>query len=244
MQRLMIGLGAALVIAVVVVGVVFLSPQVWTKSAALPPTTAEAALKSPLGEMRNRKDPGEEHYIQGRYPEAIEYWIGAAAKGSAYAAHRLGVEYMDGKPGVVQRDYAKSMQYHTQAARAGISLSMFDLGSLNEFGNGVEKSMPLAARWYGHSANYGLAQGQYNYATILESGDGVPRDDVEALKFFILAARGGFSGVPFNAQTSKIDQKAATPAQSLEERITKEQAAEGRQRADSFHAASGPLQGE
>ncbi len=244
MQRLVMGLGAVLVIAAIIVGVAFLSPQGGTKSPTVQPTSAQAALDHPLGEARDRRDTGEQHYIQGRYPEAIEFWIDAAAKGSAYAAHRLGVEYMDGKPGVVSRDYAKAVQYHTQAAKMGIALSMFDLGSLNESGSGVEKSLPMAAKWYGHSADYGLAQGQYNFATMLELGDGIAKDDVEALKFFILAARGGFSGVPFNPQSKKIDQGAATPAQSLEQRITKEQAAEGRARADAFKAASGPLQGE
>ena len=243
MKRLMIGLGAA-AIAALIAGVVFFTPQMGTHSATVAPTSAEAALADPFGEKRDRKDAGEQHYIHGRYPEAIAYWTDAAAKGNAYAAHRLGVEYMDGKPGVVARDYSKSRDYHTQAARLGFALSMFDLGSINEYGFGVEKSLTVAAKWYGHAANYGLAQGQYNFATMLESGDGVPKDEVEALKFFILGARGGFSGVPFNSQNNKIDQAAATPAEALQQRLTKEQVAEGHARADQFHAASGPLQGE
>lgn len=243
MKRMLIGAGAALLATVVVVGVVFFSPNSAPSKPVIAPTQA-AALDDPFGETRDRKDVGEQHYIMGRYPEAIQYWIDAAAKGSAYAAHRLGVEFMDGKPGVVQRDYAKARQYHLQAARQGYSLSMFDLGSMSEFGYGVDKSLPEAAKWYGHSAEYGLAQGQYNFATMLEAGDGVSKDEVEALKFYLLAARGGFAGVPFNSQNQAIDQSQTTPAESLRGRLTKEQSEEAKKRADQFVAATGPLAAE
>jgi len=243
MRRLFLGVGGALLAIAVVVGVVFLSPQAGGKKPIVGPTQA-AALADPFGEQRDRKDVGEDHYIMGRYQEAIEYWTQAAAKGNAYAAHRLGVEYMDGKPGVVQRDYAKARQYHTQAALLGISLSMFDLGSMNEYGLGVDKNLTVAGKWYRHSAEYGLAQGQYNFATMLEAGDGVQQDTVEALKYYILAARGGFPGVPFNSSNNKIDQAQATPADSLTSRLSKEQATEARARADHFVAATGPLSAE
>lgn len=243
MRRVLLGTGGALLAIAVVVGVIFLSPQSGGKKPVVGPTEA-AALSDPFGEQRDRKDVGEDHYIMGRYQEAIDYWIQAAAKGNAYAAHRLGVEYMDGKPGVVQRDYAKARQYHRQAAMLGISLSMFDLGSMNEYGLGIEKSLPEASKWYRHSAEYGLAQGQYNFATMLESGDGVTQDSIEALKYYILAARGGFPGVPFNSSANKIDQSQATPAESLSNRLTKEQTAEARSRADHFVAATGPLSAE
>jgi len=240
MKKLLIGAAVSAVALIVVVGVIFLSPKPVADKAALGPTEA-AALDHPFGELRDRSDVGEDHYRMGRYPEAIEYWTEAADKGNAYAAHRLGVEYMDGKPGVVARDFEKARRYHIQAARLGFALSMFDLGSINEFGFGVEKNLPEAAKWYRHSAEYGLAQGQYNFATMLEAGDGVPADAVEALKFYILAARNGFAGVPFDARTNKIDQKRETPLEVLKGRLTKAQADEAVVRADKFVAATGPL---
>ena len=220
MKKLLIGAAVSAVALSVVVAVIFLSPKPEADAVPLGPTEA-AALDNPFGELRDRKDVGEDHYRMGRYPEAIEYWTEAADKGNAYAAHRLGVEYMDGKPGVVARDFEKARRYHIQAARLGYALSMFDLGSINEFGFGVEKNMPEAAKWYGHSAAYGLAQGQYNFATMLESGDGVPADMVEALKFYILAARNGFAGVPFDARNNQIDQKRETPLDVLKGRLTR-----------------------
>lgn len=240
MKKLLIGAAVSAVALSVVVGVIFLSPKPVTNEAPLGPTEA-SALEHPLGEMRDKNDVGEDHYRMGRYPEALEYWTEAADRGNAYAAHRLGVEYMDGKPGVVARDFEKARKYHLQAARLGFSLSMFDLGSINEFGFGVDKNLAEAAKWYGHAAEYGLAQGQYNFATMLESGDGVTPDAVEALKFYILAARNGFAGVPFDARNNQIDQKRETPLEVLQGRLTKEQAEEAQKRADKFVAATGPL---
>lgn len=243
MKKLLIGAAASAVALSVVVGVIFLSPKPQADPPTVGPTQA-AALDHPMGEMRDKNDVGEDHYRMGRYPEAIDYWTAAAARGNAYAAHRLGVEYMDGKPGVVAREFAKARQYHTQAARLGFALSMFDLGSINEFGFGVDKSLAEAAKWYGHAAEYGLAQGQYNFATMLESGDGVAVDMVESLKFYILAARNGFAGVPFDSGRNKIDQSRATPLDVLKGRLTKEQAEEALSRADKFVAATGPLSKE
>jgi TPR repeat protein len=226
--------------AVVAAGAFF-----WLKRDGAPGGTVAASpsvtMSSPMGQSKDPNDPAEKMYRNGLYPEAIVAWEKEAAKGNSQAAHRLGVEYQDGKPGVVQRDYAKAHQYHRQAAMAGNPLSMFDLGSLHEYGQGVERNLGEAARWYGHSARYGLAQGQYNFATMLERGDGIAADDVEAYKFFVLAARGGFTGVPYDNSGLKIDRNAPTPAEAMQRRLTAAQVAEGRARADAFKPEVGPL---
>ncbi|MBL8783125.1 MAG: sel1 repeat family protein [Alphaproteobacteria bacterium] len=240
MQKVLVGLGVVVLVAAIVVGIYVgsgRSEQPQTVASA-PPTDSPT---DSFGRSIDRKDPGEIHFRQGRYPEAIAYWTEKAAQGDAYAAYRLGVEYMDGKPGVVQRDYVKAMKYHRQAGLAGIALSMFDVGSMFEYGQGVAKDIVESAAWYGHSARYGLAQGQYNFATMLETGEGVAKDEVEALKFFVLAARGGFTGVPYDNEKLLIDRDAPTPVALLERRLSREQIAEGRQRADSFKVSTGPL---
>jgi TPR repeat protein len=240
MQKVLVGLGIVVLVAAVAAGIYLWSGR-GDNGQSFASTSATGAPTDAFGRSINRNDPGEVHFRQGRYPEAIAYWTAQAAKGDAYAAYRLGVEYMDAKPGVVQRDYAKAMQYHRQAAIAGVPLSMFDVGSMFEYGQGVSKDIMQSASWYGHSARYGLAQGQYNFATMLEAGEGVAKDEVEALKFFVLAARGGFTGVPYDNQKLLIDRDAPTPVQLLERRLSREQIAEGRQRADSFQVSTGPL---
>lgn len=231
----------ALVIAAAVVaaGAFF-----WMRGGASTETVAVptgVTMSTPMGQSKDPNDPIEKMFRRGLYPEAIAAWEVEAKKGNAQAAHRLGVEYQDGKPGVVERDYVKAMAYHRQAAMAGNALSMFDLGSMYEYGFGVDKNIGEAARWYGHSAQYGLAQGQYNYATMLERGDGVAADEVEAYKFFVLAARGGFTGIPYDSQRYRVDQNAATPAEEMQRRLTAAQVADGRARADAFKAQTGPL---
>jgi Sel1 repeat len=246
MQRLLVGAVLVVVIAAAVVGAyAWFGPSGGRSTGAPSPANAAGAvLDDPMGTSTDPKDPGEIHYRHGRYPEAIAYWTEEAAKGNAQAAHRLGVEYMDGKPGVVERDSEKAMKYHRQAALAGNALSMFDVGTLFEYGMGISKDIAQAARWYGHSARYGLAQGQYNFATMLEAGEGITKDEIEAYKFFILAARGGFTGVPYDDEKLLIDKNAPTPTELMQRRLTTAQLNEGRARADSFQPESGPLKGE
>ncbi|NOT42755.1 MAG: sel1 repeat family protein [Alphaproteobacteria bacterium] len=235
----------AILALVIVAAVVAAGAFFWLKRDGAPAGSVAASpgvtMSTPMGQSKDPDDPIEKMFRRGLYPEAIAAWEKEAARGNAQAAHRLGVEYQDGKPGVAQRDYAKAMQYHKQAAMAGNALSMFDLGSMYEYGFGIEKNMAEAARWYGYSARYGLAQGQYNYATMLERGDGVVADEVEAYKFFVLAARGGFTGIPYDSQRYRVDQKAPTPAEEMQRRLTAAQVAEGRARADVFKAQTGPL---
>ena len=245
MNRLLIGL--VLVGAVIAAGAYFL-----TKSKSpVPVAVSSVTMSNPMGQSQDPNDPGEEHYRQGRYPEALAFWTAEAAKGNPQAAHRLGVEYMDGKGGVVPGctqsrcpDFVRAMQYHRQAALAGNPLSMFDIGSMFEYGLGRQVDIGLAARWYGHSADYGLAQGQHNYATMLEAGEGVNQDLVEAYKFFVLAARGGFTGIPYNNKSYKIDQNAPSPTELLRSKMTPQQVEEGRARADQFKRLTGPLAAE
>ena len=244
MSRTLLGLVGAVGAIGVFVAVMLGSVSGARNNVTLGPTPAAAALEHPYGELRDKNDVGEEHFRMGRYPEAIDHWTAAAEKGSAYAAHRLGVEYMNGQSGVFQQDYSKARRYHLQAARAGYTLSMFDLGSMCEFGQGASPSISDAAKWYGHSASYGLAQGQYNYATMLEAGEGVPVNTIEALKFYILAARGGFAGVPYDAARNKIDQQLATPLEVLQGKMSKADADEAKARADRFVPATGPLTNE
>lgn len=233
---------AGVVAAVAVFAGAYLFMQGGVRQAPKGGDAIASTLKNPMGDAPDSNDPGEKDYKKGLYPEAVAYWTAQAANGNANAAYRLGVEHMDGK--VVKRDFAKALQYHRQAAEAGNPMSMFDVGTIYEYGYGVTKEIGQAAVWYGRSAQYGLAQGQYNFATMLEAGDGVAKDEVEAYKFFILAARGGFTGVPYNNETLRIDRNAPLPTQLLERKLSREQLADGRQRADDFKVASGPLKAE
>ena len=183
---------------------------------------------------------GEELYRRGLYAEAVAWWTERAAQGDIEAARRLGVEYMDGKRGVVERDFEKARKYHLQAAMAGEPRSMLDLGTIYENGYGVPESLTEAARWYMWGAKYGFGPAQYNTGLMFESGDGGRQDLVEAYMWYILAAIEGFKRLPeakFDLNRPPID----NPMGQLYPKLTPAQRAEAMNRAKAFKPLSGPL---
>ena len=196
---------------------------------------------SPSAPSAPSRTVGEDLYHRGFYDQAIGWWTAEAAKGDANSAYHLGVEYMDGKPNVVQRDYEKARRYHMQAATAGDPRSMMDIGTMHEYGLGVPADLAEAARWYERSANYGYGPAQYNFATLLETGDAGRKDEVEALKFYILAADQGVGGVPYNRATNRVVRGGELPLDGLAKRLTKAQCADAAARAKAFKPLTGPL---
>jgi hypothetical protein len=88
-------------------------------------------------------------------------------------------------------------------------------------GEGVTKSYVQAAEWYGKAAKQGHAKAQNNLAVMYAEGQGVPRDDVTSYMWFTLAG------------SAKPDKNAAN-LQLLESRMTPEQIAEGKRRAEEW----------
>ncbi|MFM9864052.1 MAG: tetratricopeptide repeat protein, partial [Micropepsaceae bacterium] len=139
---------------------------------------------------------GEDLYRRGLYAEALAWWTERAGTGDVESARRLGVEYMDGKRGVIDRDFEKARKYHLQAAMGGERRSMMDLGTIYDNGYGVPENLIEAARWYGWSAKYGHGPAMYNTGLMLETGDGGRTDLVEAYMWYVLGAREGFKMLP------------------------------------------------
>lgn len=188
-----------------------------------------------------RTSPGEEFYRSGNYDKAIAYWTEMAKQGDMESNYRLGREYIFSPSGVVEKDLKKAYDYLRVAAGLGDPRSMFEIGTMYDYGMGVAKDLVQAAKWYKYAADYGHAQGQYNFATMVETGDGVAKDEIEAYKYYRLAAAQGFFGVPFNAKEQRADKSAAVPIEDLEKRLTKDQVKEGEARLAAFKPLSGPL---
>lgn len=183
---------------------------------------------------------GETLYRQGNYAEAIAWWTERAAQGDIESARRLGIEYMDGKYGVVQRDFVKARKYHLQAAMGGERRSMMDLGTIHESGFGVPEDLVEAARWFEWSAKYGFAPAQNNIATLLETGEGGRKDEVEAYMYYILAALD--AAATLKLEPPNLDMPPADSAMGqLARRLTPAQRAEARGRAKTFVPLKGPL---
>lgn len=58
-------------------------------------------------------------------------------------------------------------------------------------GLGVTKDHAQAARWFGRAAEQEMANSQYYLADMYGIGDGVPRDAVTSMMWWILAAEHG-----------------------------------------------------
>jgi TPR repeat protein len=208
-------------------------------SVLMPVAAALAAADAPAAQAA--RSEGEDLYRRGLYQEAIAWWTAQAAKGDIEAARRLGVEYMDGKGGVVERDYEKSRTYHLQAAMGGERRSMMDLGTIYEHGLGVPADLIKAARWYEWSAKYGYGPAQYNFATMVETGDAGRQDVIEAYMYYLLAAEQGVQGVGYDAKTNQVLGADETPMGQLGRRLTPAQKADATARAKAFKVLTGPL---
>lgn len=183
---------------------------------------------------------GDDLYRRGLYPEAIAWWTERAAQGDIEAARRLGVEYMDGKPNVVQRDFAKARQYHLQAAMGGERRSMMDLGTIYDNGYGVPENLAEAARWYLWGARYGHGPAMYNTALMLETGDAGRTDLVESYMWYILGAKEGFKMLP-ETKFDIMNPPADSAMGALHGKLTPAQRAEAHARAKTFKPMTGPL---
>lgn len=180
-------------------------------------------------------EEGERMFRNGLYPEALAYWREKAEAGDRWAAYRLGIELLDGKPNVVARDTAEGAKFMLQSAEANEELAQFEMGTLYEYGIGVPADIATASQWYRKAAERGFPQAQYNFATMLENGDGVDPDRVEALKFYTLAAEQGFLSLPVDGE-GRLDSNAPTSLDRLRGALSAAEVREAEKRAADFVA--------
>ncbi len=179
------------------------------------------------------REEGDRLFRAGLYPEALAYWRKNAEAGDRWAAYRLGVELLDGKPGVVKRDVVEGAKFMLQSAKSNEPRAQFEMGTLYEYGTGVPADLATASEWYRRAAERGYPQAQYNYATMLENGDGVLEDKVEALKFYALAAEQGFGSIPVD-EMGRVDNNAQSALDRLRLTLPAADVREAEDRAAAF----------
>jgi TPR repeat protein len=86
-------------------------------------------------------------------------------------------------------------------ALAGDPRAQLLLGIAFEFGQGVERSLDEAMRWYHLAADRGDAEAQTNLAYLYETGGNGPENPEEAAKWYLRAAVSGFARAKFNLGT-------------------------------------------
>jgi TPR repeat protein len=91
----------------------------------------------------------------------------------------------------VARDPEAALRWFLIASRSGDAEAMNMAGRCFELGWGTSVDCSEAARWYRHAADAGHAWAQFNLATLLAQGRGVPADEPLALSLLVKSARQG-----------------------------------------------------
>ncbi len=175
---------------------------------------------------------------------SLEELTAKAENDNPEAQYLLGIryEYGDGAP----QDYAEAIRWIRLSAEQGYSEAQYDLAaSFYRDMNNTE-----AIHWWRLAAEQGHAWAQFNLGGMYGFGEGVPQDDTEAAKWYLLSADQGHAGaqlnlgfkyrdgrgVPQSLVTSYMwlslaavqgDDMAARNKNSLQEKMTPEQIAEG-----------------
>jgi TPR repeat protein len=104
-------------------------------------------------------------------------------------------------------------------AEKGDAQAQLEMGQVFALGRfGLATNYAEAVKWVGLSAEQGKAQAQYTLALCYSDGEGVAKYEVEAYKWYLLAAGQG-------------DNKAKRNVSPLELMLPQEQIAEGKRRA-------------
>ena len=90
-------------------------------------------------------------------------------------------------------------------------------------GTGIARDADKAVQWARQSAEQGNANGQFNLGAAYAGGRGVPQDNVEAYKWYLLSDAGG-------------NKQASERMKELASRMTGAQVAEAQRRANDWSA--------
>ncbi|MBL8895248.1 MAG: sel1 repeat family protein [Rhizobiales bacterium] len=122
--------------------------------------------------------------------QAARWYERAAANGHVSAQSRLGALYDKGLG--VPQNLSKAMKWYRRAAQQGDLAAQLSLGLIYGTGRGVPQNYFQAEKWFRLAAEQGDALAQYNLGLIYSGGHHVvPKDDVQALVWLSLAAKGG-----------------------------------------------------
>ena len=152
-----------------------------------------------------------------------------ADDGDAGAQFSLGFSFAN--RGKATQDYTQAAHWYLKAADQNHALAQLNLGRMFAGGQGVTQDEDKAVMWIQKAARQGDAGAQHDLGLrcLRARFDGLPQDalesNLEAYKWFRLAAAQDYMG-----------SQAAFEALSLG--MTREQVAEGNQRATTFSASS------
>jgi TPR repeat protein len=173
-------------------------------------------LRNFVGELKRRNV----------YKVAIAYAIAAwllmqiASLGRAFFSGTLGVA----------KDETEAVKWYRKAAEQNVADAQYNLGVCYAIGQGVTEDDAEAVKWFRKAAEQNYADAQYNLGVCYDSGEGVAKDEIEAYKWWLLAAGHGNDDAKYNMTI-------------VENKMTREQIAEGQRLARDFKPRKVPPEG-
>jgi len=149
---------------------------------------------SEYGHAPSQKALGDIYFsgigVDKNFEEAIKWYSLATKGGNAPAQSALGDCYFQGAG--VKKDFSTAINYYKLAANQGDSKAEKVLGYCYYYGDGgINKDYKEAVKWYGLSANKGNAEAAYYLSICYSEGQGIDKNNSEALKWIEKAVEGG-----------------------------------------------------
>lgn len=153
----------------------------WTERAA---NEGHADAQYRLGECYEKGYPGKKIDLF----KAKEWYEKSAMNGNKEAQYRLGTFYVEGRG--VRKDFDTGFAWVKRAAENGHAKAQYDIGQCYALGApGVPKDMTLALECWYKSASQNCTYAQYDLGRCYETGNGVPQDIAQAIRWYRRAAQ-------------------------------------------------------
>jgi eukaryotic-like serine/threonine-protein kinase len=203
MRAILLGGGAALLIALAVLGFVFFPsskprdvvvasqtpPQ--SPSVVQPPKTPAPPQSPPSPAVSPQPPASPGAATTPPVPGPLADIIAAANRGDPDAQNQLGVKYALGEDGL-PRDDTKAVEWYRKAASQGYAKGETNLGDMYFFGRGgLDKSYSEALSWYLKAAQQDFPDAQYRLGVMYEKGLGTSKDIQNAVKYYRSASDHG-----------------------------------------------------
>ncbi len=134
---------------------------------------------------------GDNAYRRGDFAGAMAEWQQVAQAGDATASYRIGQLYRQGK-GLRYRDFEKAVYWYQRAAGRGYVPAQYEVARIQFEGLVVPRDIDEMMYWLWRAALSGHADSQVMLGAVYEYGEpGVAANCIEALKWYLVAARKG-----------------------------------------------------
>lgn len=140
--------------------------------------------------------------------QAVKWYMQGASKGFAPSQYRLATYYERGRG--IEKNLGRAKVWYQRAAMLGNVKAMHNLAVISTVLDKEDTDYKAAIYWFKQAANRNLADSQFNLAILYQNGVGLKKDNIEAYKWFSLAARQG-------------DVDAAARRDTLEKKLKKEE---------------------